>query len=92
MATVTAGRFDPKLRMAPGPVAEDRGAAHDREMARPGRERRTRPGDVHVVLSGLSASSRLAAVALTDTVRGAWSYRASDQVSVSLGPVAGPWT
>ena len=43
-----------------------------------------RPGDVHVVLGQLPSSSRLRAIALTDTLRGAWQYRSSDRVPALL--------
>ncbi len=43
-ATVTASRINPALRMAPVAVAEDRGTAPDREMARSGRSGPHPPG------------------------------------------------
>ena len=72
-ATVTATRLNPGSG-CPRPGAEDRGAEADREMAGPGDVGKTRPGDVHVVLSGLSSTSRPAAVVLNDSVRGLWVY------------------
>ena len=51
---------------------------------------RSRMGDVHVVLSGLSATSPAGAVVLTGSVRGVWVYRASDRVAVARRPVDRP--
>jgi hypothetical protein len=84
---VAATRCDPKLRVPQAPLPK----IEERPMTAQWRgqdgSHRPRPGDVHVVLSGLPSSTRLAAIALTDSVRGAWHYRANERVPALLdGP------
>src|SRR5262249_20865296 len=49
-----------------------------------------RLGDVHLALRGLPTSSRVAAMVLSDTVRGTWVFRASDRVALPPDPGAQP--
>jgi hypothetical protein len=90
VTTVTASRIDPTLRMvmAALPKVEERPLTVN-WLGQDG-EGRTRLGDVHVVLSRLSASSPPAAIVLSDSVRGVWSYRASGRVSDPSEPFNGP--
>jgi hypothetical protein len=91
--TVTAGRCDPKLGMprAPLPRIEHQTAlsAKWKWLGQDGAGR-ARAGDVHVVLSGLPASSRIAAIVLSDTVRGTWIHRANDRVELAPDPAVEP--
>ena len=88
--TVTATRLNPALRMplAPPPKIEQRNLTA-KWLGQDG-VGKTRLGDVHVVLSGLSATSRLAAVVLNDSVRGLWVYRATDRPVVPPDPMYEP--
>ena len=45
-----------------------------------------RPGDVHVVLSGLPTAPPIVGAELSDTVQGVWIYRANESVAI---PAAG---
>jgi hypothetical protein len=84
VATVTATRIDPALSMvqAPPPKIEEKPLTVQ-WLGQDG-EGRTRSGDIHVVLGGLSTSARLAGVVLNDSVTGVWSRRLSDQVPIAL--------
>ncbi len=90
VVTVTASRTDPALRMvtAPLPKIEERPLSV-KWLGQDG-EGRSRPGDIHVVLSGLSPSTRLAAVVLSDSARGVWSYRASERSPFTPDPYDRP--
>src|SRR5207244_7543958 len=89
--TVTAGRCDPAQRMprAPFPQIEELRTLTAQWLGQDGANP-NRLGDVHVALGGLPASSRIEAVVLSDTVRGAWYYRAGDRVPVTPDPEAEP--
>jgi hypothetical protein len=84
VATITATRIDPALRMVqtPSPKIEEKPLAVE-WLGQDG-EGSTRLGDIHVVLGGLSTSARLVAVVLNDSVTGVWSRRLSDQVPIAL--------
>jgi hypothetical protein len=81
---VAAGRCDPKLRMSQAPIPKVEELKLSARWLGQDRSHPTRPGDVHVLLGGLPSSSRIAAISLTDTVREAWQYRASDRVPALL--------
>lgn len=74
-ASVEGRRCDPNLRVAqvPLPRVEPR-PIKARWLGQDG-SLPARPGDVHVVVSGVASSGPPAAVELTDTVRGEWRYR-----------------
>ena len=86
-AVVAAGRCDPKLRIPQAPLPKVEELPITAYWAGQDGTHTARPGDVHVVLGGLPASARIVAIALSDTVRNAWQYRASEQVPALLdGP------
>jgi hypothetical protein len=89
-ATITAGRCDPALRMPQSslPRIEERPIAAQ-WLGQDG-VGRGRPGDVHVVLSGLPAIGRIGAVILSDSVRGNWVHRSTERVSVPADPPPEP--
>lgn len=48
------------------------------------------PGAVHVAVAGLPTDRKLSAAVLSDGVRSAWVYRASDRVSLDMEPATRP--
>ncbi|MGC8643932.1 MAG: hypothetical protein ACP5XB_29080 [Isosphaeraceae bacterium] len=89
--SLTAPRFDPKLRMPSTPpprIAEF--SAKAEWLGQDGQDV-TGPGDVHVRLA-LSRIPSFVAAVLTDSVRGTWVYRVGDRVKspVSGAEVSGP--
>ena len=87
-ATVVAGRFVPSLRVAQAPLPKIEEQSLTAKWLGQDGDNRARMGDVHVVLSGLTATSRLGAVVLTGSVRGFWVYRGSDRVALPADPYA----
>lgn len=82
--TVVAGRTNPRLPMPVSPLPKVEEARLDARWLGQDGGRPDHPGDVHVVLGGLPGRGQLVAIELTDTVRQAWSFRASDRVTVHL--------
>ena len=71
---MTAGRFDPKLKVPQTPLPRLIDvAAKARWLGQDGQDV-TGMGDVHVSLSGLGRTQGIAAAVLTDSVRGTWVY------------------
>jgi hypothetical protein len=87
--TLVAARCDAALRMpqTPLPRVEER-AVTAKWLGQD--DSGSRPGDLRVVVSGLPASRRIAAVVLSDPVQGLWAYRASERASVPTDPEAKP--
>ncbi len=90
VVTVVAGRFTPSLRIAQPPLPKIEERSLTAKWLGQDGDRQARMGDVHVVLSGLSAASRLGAVVLTGSVRGVWVYRGSDRVALPAGTLFEP--
>ncbi|HEX8200793.1 MAG TPA: hypothetical protein VF590_09915, partial [Isosphaeraceae bacterium] len=89
-ATVVAGRVDPALRMPePAPLRMASAKVTAQWKGQDGAPETT-PGDVHISLSGLPAGRGVAAAALSDSIRGFWSYRASDRVPEFIEPYPRP--
>ncbi len=84
--SVTASRVDPALRMAEAglPKIEERPLTVQ-WLGQDG-EGRASLGSVHVLLGGLSPSSAPAAVVLSSSVRGVWSYRSGEAASIWIDP------
>ena len=89
-ATLVAGRCDAGLRGPAAPLPELNEGGPRGDVARPGRRRPGSPGDVHVAVTGLPASSSIVGGVLTDAVRGTWIYRANDRVAIPDEPSALP--
>jgi hypothetical protein len=81
---VAAGRCDARLRMSQAPVPKVEEMTLTARWLGQDRSHPSRPGDIHILLGGLPGSARIAAISLTDTVREAWQYRASDRVPALL--------
>lgn len=88
--TVAAGRFTPSLLVAQAPLPKIEEQSLTAKWLGQDGENRERMGDVHVVLSGLSATSRPGAVVLTGSVRGCWVYRGSDRIALPADPFVEP--
>jgi hypothetical protein len=88
-ATLVAGRCDPKLRMpaVPLPKLAERSITAE-WLGQDGQG--ARPGDVHVVVSGLPAASPIVAAVLSDSLRGMWAYRAGDRTPLPPDPPGAP--
>ncbi|MHB1557914.1 MAG: right-handed parallel beta-helix repeat-containing protein [Isosphaeraceae bacterium] len=76
--TVTAGKVDPKLRVPLAPLPKVEELKLTAKWLGQDGSNRSRPGDVHVVLSGLPASARLKSIGLTDDILGSWDSRLND--------------
>jgi hypothetical protein len=88
--SLIAGRCDPGLRMAATPLPKlSAQGITVRWLGQDGKNP-AGPGDVHVAVTGLPASTRIVGAVLTDAVRGAWIYRASEHVSIPPDPAAEP--
>ena len=72
---VSAGHFDPKLKVAQTGLPKLTEAAVKAQWL--GQDGRDSPGtgDVHVSLGGLGRTQGIVAAVLTDSVRGTWVYR-----------------
>ncbi len=81
---VAGGRCDPKLRMPQPPLPRIEELALTTTWLGQDGSNPSRPGDVHVVLGGLPGSAQIVAMAMSDTVREAWQYRANDRVPALL--------
>jgi hypothetical protein len=79
-----AGKCDPKLRMPSTPLPKVEELTLTSQWLGQDGSGAARPGEVHVLLGGLPASARIVAIAVTDTVREAWQYRANEQVPALL--------
>jgi hypothetical protein len=90
MATVAGGRFSPTLRIAQAPLPKIEEKPLIAKWLGQDGDNRARMGDVHVVLSGLSGTSRLGAVVLTGSVHGAWVHCASERVALPVDPSTPP--
>jgi hypothetical protein len=90
--TVSALRFDPKLRMPETPLPRLSDLSASAAWLGQDGEDPAGPGAVHVRLSGLSRSPAFVAAVLTDSVRGTWVHRQSDRVPspVPEGQATGP--
>lgn len=87
--TMAGGRCDPKIWAPQPPLPKvEEVSLTARWMGQDGGNP-ARPGDVHVVLGNLPGSGRLAAIAITDTARAAWQFRASDRVPPLLDGAPG---
>ena len=73
---VAGGRCDAKLRMPQAPLPKVEELTLITKWLGQDGSNPARPGDVHVVLGGLPGSARIVAIAMSDTVREAWQYRA----------------
>ncbi|MFI5459834.1 MAG: hypothetical protein ACHRXM_30805 [Isosphaerales bacterium] len=89
-ATLVAGRCDPKLRMPQAPLPKFNERAITAKWLGQDGENPAGPGDVHVVITGLPASSPMVGAVLSDAVWGTWIYRANDRVTIPADPFALP--
>ncbi|MDR3635092.1 MAG: hypothetical protein P4L84_14905 [Isosphaeraceae bacterium] len=80
-ATLAGGRVDPKLKMPRLPLPDLKAIDLKAEWLGQDGSQEAGPGTVHVALSGLP-SRALAAIVLSDAVRGSWRYRENDRVPV----------
>jgi hypothetical protein len=76
--TVTGGRVDPRLRVPERPLPKVEAMTLTAQWLGQDGSDKSRPGDVHVVLSGLPASGRVKSIALTDDVKGSWDTLLND--------------
>jgi hypothetical protein len=81
-ASVVAGRFDPKLRMAQAPLPKFVDRKIDARWLGQDGGFSSRLDDVHVVLSGLPTIPPIVGAVLSDTVRGIWIYRDNESVAI----------
>jgi len=81
-ASVVAGRYDPKLRMAQAPLPKFVDRKIDARWLGQDGGIAPRPGDVHVVLSGIPTTPPIVGAVLSDTVRGVWIYRGNESAAI----------
>ncbi len=75
---VTAGKVDPRLRLSQPPLPKVEELKVTAQWLGQDGSDRSRPGDVHLVLSGLPGSARLRSIGLTDNILGSWDSLLND--------------
>ena len=89
-ATVVAAKCDPALRTPRPPLPKFVDRKIDARWLGQDSGVAGRPGDVHVVLSGLPSTPPIVGAVLSDTVRGVWIYRNNDRVPIPNVPDSEP--
>ena len=89
--TVAAGRCDPNLRVPQLPLPKVTELSATVRWLGQDDSNSARPGDTHVVISGLAAAPAVAAAVLSDSQRGAWICRLNDRAAVATDPSADPF-
>ena len=88
--TVAAGRCDPKLRVSQPPLPRLTALRATAAWLGQDGSNPNRPGDVHVVISGLPAGAGFAGAVLANSQRGMWVYRRNDRAAVAADTSAEP--